>query len=115
MQNLCVLPLGVLNIRQSGLDCHGRVDVERKVLPDNISILGRSRLNINSASASGTKLTDITQAVMLNPSYSCADNEFTQVLNNDHWYSTELKSVHDGPGEEYAVQSTPTEYTDVIW
>lgn len=35
-------------------------------------------------------MTDITQTVMLDPSYSCADNEFTQVLNNDDWYSTEL-------------------------
>jgi hypothetical protein len=72
-------------------------------------------LNINSASASGTKLTDISQTVMLDPSYSCADNEFTQVINNDDWFTAELKSINDGPGEEYAVQSTPPDYTDVIW
>jgi len=52
---------------------------------------------------------------MLNPSYSCGDNEFTQVINNDDWYSAELKSIFDGPGEEFAVQSTPPEYTDVTW
>jgi len=52
---------------------------------------------------------------MLNPSYSCADNEFTQVINNDDWYTAELKSVFHGPGEEYAVQSTPPNYSDVVW
>lgn len=72
-------------------------------------------LKINSASASGTKLTEIAQTVMLNPSYSCADNEFTQVLNNAEFYNTELPSPFEGAGQSYAVQSTPNEYTDVVW
>jgi len=52
---------------------------------------------------------------MLNPSYSCADNEFTQTLNNAEFYNTELPSPYENAGNSYAVQSTPNEYTDVVW
>ena len=36
-------------------------------------------------------------------------------MNNDAFYEAELKSIFEEPGTAYNVQSTPQDYTDVVW